>query len=90
MRAQIACACALVLALVSSPTVDADNAGVLNVLRQAQPTDVNMHPYPYLVIKNALPEALYKRLSNEFPSERTILGGVRFIHQRPRAAGQAS
>jgi hypothetical protein len=41
---------------------------VQSVLARAKPSDVVMEPYPHIVIKNALPEALADKLLAEFPT----------------------
>lgn len=37
------------------------------VLDKATPTDVTLEPYPYLVVRNALPQDYYNELSKAFP-----------------------
>ena len=65
----------MVAPLAESLATKMQSAGVLNLLRKAQPQDVVMHPYPYIVIKDAWPKPLYDRLSREFPSIKAITSG---------------
>lgn len=65
----------MVAPLAESLATKMQSAGVLNLLRKAQPEDVVMHPYPYIVIKDAWPKPLYDRLSREFPSIKAITSG---------------
>ena len=82
VRAQRACMQMLMpmlVLLMAAPlgesATDMKDAAVLNLLRKAQPQDVIMHPYPYIVIKDAWPKPLYDRLSREFPSIKAITSG---------------
>jgi hypothetical protein len=80
MRAQRTCMRMLMLVLLmATPLAESatnmKDAGVLNLLRKGQPEDVIMHPYPYIVIKDAWPKPLYDRLSKEFPSIKNIVSG---------------
>jgi hypothetical protein len=44
----------------------------LSVLQTATAGDVQLDPYPYLVIPNALPEKLYRELEASFPSPESL------------------
>jgi hypothetical protein len=44
----------------------------LSVLQRARKSDVHPDPFPYVVIENALPDALYERLAETFPSPESL------------------
>jgi hypothetical protein len=41
----------------------------LNVLQKISKSNVNMNPYPYVVIEDALPEKIYNELESSFPEQ---------------------
>lgn len=45
----------------------------ISVLARAQPEYIQAEPYPHIVIRNALGEALYDQLSKEYPTTDEIL-----------------
>src|SRR5262245_64766979 len=44
----------------------------ISVLQRARQENVRLHPFPYLVVQNALPEKIYRELAQSFPS-RTLM-----------------
>lgn len=50
----------------------------LSVLQKATKADLNMDPFPYVVIENALPEPIFKQLLDEFPEQAVIDRGGLF------------
>eukprot|EP00854_Cymbomonas_tetramitiformis_P020416 gene20416-24454_t len=51
---------------------------LLSILQKAQRRDVKMLPFPYLVVRNALPKELYSLLAADFPTIKRIMDiGVR-------------
>lgn len=50
----------------------------LSVLQKATKADLNMDPFPHVVIENALPEPIYKQLLDEFPEQAVIDRGGLF------------
>ncbi len=56
----------------------------LSVLQNFDATRLRKEPFPYVVIENALPDAIYAELSENYPSERFI-----FEHHRGKKAGEA-
>src|SRR5690349_12571835 len=54
---------------------DAPLACPLSVLAKASPAMVRLHPYPHLVIENALDPALFAALSATFPDTGLFLEG---------------
>ncbi len=44
----------------------------LSVLQRACTSDVHHDPFPYVVIENALPDTLYERLAETFPSPESL------------------
>lgn len=44
----------------------------LNVLQKAKKEDVVTDPFPFIIIKDAIPDALYQELSNRYPSRERI------------------
>ena len=53
-------------------TADLSHLSILSNFDQAQ---IHTEPYPYIVIKNALPEDLYQQLEANFPSEEHVIDG---------------
>ena len=45
----------------------------LSLLQNFKKKNLNIKPYPYLSIKNALPEEIYEHLSNNYPSDEIII-----------------
>lgn len=64
--------------LALAKTMDAEEpslrASHLSVLQSARPGDVRTDPYPYVVIRNALPEDLYEELARTFPDPGMLNG----------------
>lgn len=44
----------------------------LSVLQKVRPSDIQMHPYPHVVVEDALPKKLYKTLSANFPKDSSF------------------
>jgi hypothetical protein len=52
-----------------SPSVNgAPEIDLFTVLSNLKPEDVKSHPYPHVIVKDALPKELYEHLAGEFPS----------------------
>lgn len=49
------------------------NISSLSLLQNFKKKNLNIKPYPYLSIKNALPEEIYEHLSNNYPSDEIII-----------------
>ena len=49
------------------------NISSLSLLQNFKKKNLNIKPYPYLSIKNALPEEIYEYLSNNYPSDEIII-----------------
>jgi hypothetical protein len=52
--------------------VDAMNNRRLSVLQKAARADVHADPFPFIVVRNALPEELYDQLAGTFPSAEQL------------------
>lgn len=47
-------------------------ANALSVLQRANRSDVKSTPFPHIILRNALPDALYEELANSFPSSQVL------------------
>ncbi|KAK3244253.1 hypothetical protein CYMTET_46127 [Cymbomonas tetramitiformis] len=44
----------------------------LSVLQNAKPEDVQLSPYPHLIVKNALPREIYNQLAAAYPGDKEL------------------
>eukprot|EP01100_Stratorugosa_tubuloviscum_P014320 TRINITY_DN7596_c0_g1_i1.p1 TRINITY_DN7596_c0_g1~~TRINITY_DN7596_c0_g1_i1.p1 ORF type:complete len:330 (-),score=153.41 TRINITY_DN7596_c0_g1_i1:31-1020(-) len=50
-----------------------------NFICQARQKDIEIKPFPFLVIKNAIPQKKYQKLDEAFPNLEEVLHGQKFV-----------
>jgi hypothetical protein len=63
--------------ITEAPLADED----LNLLCRARPADVRVHPFPHVVIENALDDAVYEQLEACYPSDE-VIRSAKHVSQR--------